>query len=85
MQELQQLKSHTAVAGAGLAGGAGTALSVNVDDSSIEIATDTLRVKASGGISAAMIANDGAVTTCWSMALQVRRYCFSFSYKFKLR
>lgn len=45
----------TSVAGAGLAGGAGTALSVNVDDSSIEIATDTLRVKA-GGISNAMIA-----------------------------
>ncbi len=51
----------TSIAGAGLAGGAGTALSVNVDDSSIEIATDTLRVKA-GGISGAMIAA-GAVTT----------------------
>ena len=45
----------TSVAGDGLAGGAGTALSVNVDDSSIEINTDTLRVKA-GGISNAMIA-----------------------------
>ena len=45
----------SSVAGAGLAGGAGTALSVNVDDSSIEINTDTLRVKA-GGISNAMIA-----------------------------
>jgi hypothetical protein len=45
----------SSVAGAGLAGGAGSALSVNVDDSSIEIATDTLRVKA-GGISNAMIA-----------------------------
>ena len=52
---------NTSVAGAGLSGGAGTALAVNVDDSSIEIATDTLRVKA-GGISAAMIAA-GAVTT----------------------
>ena len=51
----------TSVAGAGLAGGAGTALSVNVDDSSIEINTDTLRVKA-GGISNAMIAA-GAVTS----------------------
>ena len=46
----------TSVAGAGLAGGGGTALSVNVDDSSIEIATDTLRVK-SQGITAAMIAS----------------------------
>lgn len=45
----------TSVAGDGLAGGGGTALSVNVDDSSIEINTDTLRVKA-GGISNAMIA-----------------------------
>lgn len=45
----------SSVAGSGLAGGAGSALSVNVDDSSIEIATDTLRVKA-GGISNAMIA-----------------------------
>jgi len=38
----------TAVAGDGLAGGGGSALSVNVDDSSIEINSDTLRVKASG-------------------------------------
>ena len=45
----------SSVAGSGLAGGAGSALSVNVDDSSIEIATDTLRVKADG-ISNAMIA-----------------------------
>lgn len=51
----------TSVAGAGLAGGGGTALSVNVDNSSIEINTDTLRVKA-GGISNAMIAA-GAVTS----------------------
>lgn len=41
-------KLAAAVAGAGLAGGAGTALSVNVDDSTIEINTDTLRVKAAG-------------------------------------
>lgn len=38
-----------AVAGNGLAGGAGTALSVNVDGSTIEINSDTLRVK-DGGI-----------------------------------
>ena len=43
------------VAGDGLAGGAGTALSVNVDDSSLEIDSDSLRVKASG-ITNAMLA-----------------------------
>jgi len=51
----------TSVAGDGLSGGGGTALAVNVDDSSIEISTDSLRVKA-GGISNAMIAA-GAVTS----------------------
>jgi hypothetical protein len=38
----------TSVAGNGLAGGGGSALSVNVDASTIEINADTLRVKASG-------------------------------------
>ena len=51
----------TSVAGAGLAGGAGTALAVNVDNSSIEINTDTLRVKA-GGIATAMIAAGAVVS-----------------------
>ena len=51
----------TSVAGSGLAGGGGTALSVNVDDSSIEINTDTLRVKA-GGIATAMIAPAAVVS-----------------------
>ena len=51
----------TAVAGAGLAGGGGSALSVNVDDSSIEINTDTLRVKA-GGIATSMIAAGAVVS-----------------------
>jgi hypothetical protein len=64
-------KIATAVAGAGLAGGAGTALSVNVDASTIEIATDTLQVK-DAGIGTAKIIDlnvttgklaDGAVTT----------------------
>lgn len=43
-------ESHltTSVAGNGLAGGNGTALSVNVDNSTIEINSDTLRVKDSG-------------------------------------
>ena len=42
------------VAGDGLAGGNGTALSVNVDDSTIEIDSDTLRVK-DGGITEAKL------------------------------
>ena len=45
----------SAVAGSGLAGGGGSALSVNVDGSTIEIDTDTLRLK-DGGISLAKLA-----------------------------
>lgn len=60
---------NTSVAGAGLSGGAGTAFAVNVDDSSIEINTDTLRVKA-GGISNSMIAA-GAVTSASIAPLQI--------------
>lgn len=41
-------KIATAVAGSGLAGGGGAALSVNVDASTIEINSDTLRVKDAG-------------------------------------
>lgn len=41
-------KIAAAIAGDGLAGGAGTALSVNVDASTIEINADTLRVKDAG-------------------------------------
>jgi hypothetical protein len=43
------------VAGDGLAGGNGTALSVNVDNSTIEINTDTLRIK-DAGVTAAKLA-----------------------------
>jgi len=46
----------TAIAGDGLGASAGV-LAVNVDDSSIEIATDTLQVKAAG-ITNAMLVND---------------------------
>jgi hypothetical protein len=53
-------KIASAVAGSGLSGGAGTALAVNVDDSTIEINSDTLRVK-DAGIVAAKIA-DGIIT-----------------------
>jgi len=54
-------KIASAVAGAGLSGGAGTALAVNVDSSTIEINTDTLRVKDSGIVEAKIA--DGAVTS----------------------
>jgi hypothetical protein len=50
-------KIAAAVAGDGLAGGAGTALSVNVDDSTIETNADTLRVK-DAGITNAKLAED---------------------------
>lgn len=49
----------TSVAGNGLAGGAGTALSVGVDGSTIEITTDTLNVK-DAGITGAKL-NSGVV------------------------
>jgi len=47
-QTIDEKHLATSVAGDGLAGGNGTVLSVNVDDSSIETNSDTLRVKASG-------------------------------------
>jgi hypothetical protein len=50
-------KIAAAVAGNGLAGGGGSALSVNVDSSTIEIASDILRVKASG-ITASQLASN---------------------------
>jgi len=49
------LRISAAAAGAGLTGGAGSALAVNVDNSSIEISTDTVQVKALG-ITNAMLA-----------------------------
>lgn len=49
-------KIAAAVAGDGLAGGAGTALSVNVDNSTLEINADSLRVK-NGGIGTAKLAS----------------------------
>jgi len=55
------LRINATAAGNGLSGGDGSALAVNVDDSSIEIDTDSLRVKASGITNAMLngsIAND---------------------------
>jgi microcystin-dependent protein len=48
-------KIASAVAGNGLTGGAGTALAVNVDDSTIEINSDSLRLK-DGGVTLAKLA-----------------------------
>lgn len=58
-QAVTEAKLHTSVAGAGLAGGNGTALSVNVDASTIEINSDTLRVK-DAGITGAKLATSVA-------------------------
>lgn len=58
---VDETKLAASVAGNGLAGGAGTALSVGVDGSTIEVTADTLNVKASG-ITATQLAT-GAVTS----------------------
>jgi len=56
-----EAKLAASVAGAGLSGGAGSPLAVNVDDSTIEINADTLRVK-DLGITAAKLAADSVTT-----------------------
>ena len=58
----------SSIAGNGLSGGNGTALAVNVDDTSIEINTDALRVKA-GGVSNAMLVNSGSIIGSTPVAL----------------
>lgn len=56
-----EAKLNASVAGNGLAGGGGTALSVNVDNSTIEINADALRLK-DAGITAAKLGTDSVVT-----------------------
>jgi trimeric autotransporter adhesin len=64
-------KIAAAVAGDGLAGGGGTALSVNVDNVGIEIATDTLQLK-NAGVTAALSVNvDGTSLVIIADTLQV--------------
>lgn len=60
-QAVTSAKLNTAVAGDGLAGGGGSALSVNVDDSTIEINSDTVRVK-NAGVTADKLASDAVET-----------------------
>ena len=58
---IDESKLASSVAGNGLAGGAGSALSVNVDDATVEINSDALRVK-DGGISNSKMAS-GSIAT----------------------
>lgn len=59
---IDENKLTASVAGDGLSGGNGTALSVNVDNSTIEINTDTLRLK-DAGVTAAKLATGVADQT----------------------
>lgn len=67
-------KLDSAIAGSGLSGGAGSALSVNVDGTTLEINADTLRIKDAGvtdakvatGISAAKIGSGSVDNTEFS-------------------
>lgn len=76
-------KIAAAVAGDGLAGGAGTALSVNVDDSTIEIDSDTLRVKDAGigpaKLAAVNLESSGKVTRSTTSLTYVDLAGFSIS------
>lgn len=59
---VDESKLASSVAGDGLAGGSGSALSVNVDDSTIEINTDSLRLK-DGGITNAKLGSSIIATS----------------------
>ena len=59
---ISEAKLASSVAGNGLAGGAGAALSVNVDDSTLEINSDALRLK-DGGISNAKLSSNCVQTS----------------------
>lgn len=59
---IDENKLASSVAGNGLSGGAGSALAVSVDDSTIEINSDSLRLK-DGGITNAKMASDSVDTS----------------------
>jgi hypothetical protein len=59
---IDENKLASSVAGNGLSGGAGSALAVSVDDSTIEINADSLRLK-DGGITNAKMASDSVDTS----------------------
>ena len=59
---VDESKLASSVAGNGLAGGAGSALSVNVDDTTVELNGDALRVK-DGGISNAKLSSASVATS----------------------
>lgn len=67
-------KLASQVAGSGLVGGAGDALAVNVDDSTIEIQSDTLQIKDSGVTAAkiGVLTNTTAKTDSFTLALADR-------------
>jgi hypothetical protein len=73
---VDEAKLASSVAGNGLSGGAGTALAVNVDDATIEINTDALRVK-DAGITAAKLASDvagsGLASTAGVLSVKTHR------------
>jgi len=61
-QGITELELHTSIAGDGLTGGNGTALSVVVDNTTIEINTDTLRIK-DLGVTNAKLTNSSIIVT----------------------
>lgn len=59
---VDETKIASSVAGDGLAGGAGTALSVNVDNSTLEVNADSVRIK-DAGVTSAKLATSLVVST----------------------
>lgn len=71
-------KLAAAVAGDGLTGGAGSALAVNPDNSTLEINTDAVRVK-DGGITQAKLAARATGTTVAAGGVAISASCGAFT------